>query len=207
MPACYLLALSAAALLTAPDTTTTVTAAPPRQIIKLGIHGFGPGFFALTYERQLSTQWAVLGSVGYLGYSYRSGTIFYDYDGTTVEDNYTTQERFYNANVQLRYYFRRRTPRPLAGWFAAANLHTYLRNSEEQHSRYPNLNYDISRTTAQLQLLLGRQWGLGRRLTLDSYLGVNLRRRPSASINRAQGVWIEGGLGVQVGYRFRPLPR
>ncbi|WBO85078.1 hypothetical protein [Hymenobacter yonginensis] len=205
MPAFYALALSAATLLSAPDTILATT--PPQQIIKLGIQGFGPGFYALTYERQLSTQWSVIGSVGYFGYSQRSGTIFYDYDGSIVEDNYTTRERFYNTNVQLRRYFRRHKIRPLAGWFAAANLHTYLRNSREQHSRYTNLNYNRSRTTAQVQFLLGRQSSLGRRLTLDSYLGLNLRRRQSASLNSTGGVWLEGGVGLQVGYRFQPLAR
>jgi hypothetical protein len=205
MPVCYVLALSAASLLPAPD--TIIAATPSQQLIKLGIHGFEYELVSLTYERQLSEQWSVLGSVGYYGYTYRGGTDFYDYTGLLLTDYYTRRERYYGASVQLRRYFRSRRFRPLTGWYVAANLQAMQQNSRAEYRQYSQQNYDFGRTSGQLQVLAGRQWPLGRRLTLDSYLSVSFRKRQSATLGGTQSVWIEGGLGLQVGYRFRPLPR
>ncbi len=200
----YSLLLGAGTLAAAPDSSRQPA---PNQLIKLGVHGFELELVSLTYERQLAEQWSVLGSVGYNGYTYRGGTVFFDYTGMLISDNYVRRERYYGVSAQLRHYFRRRRPRPLTGWFAAANLQAIQRNSSARYSRYTQQNYNITGTTAQLQVLLGRQWALGRRLTFDSYLGVGLRRRSSATVGYGQGVLVDGGLGLQVGYRFRPLPR
>jgi Protein of unknown function (DUF3575) len=200
----YSLLLGSSTLLITPDTTRT---APARQMLKLGVHGFETETVALTYERQLAEQWSVLGSVGYYGYTFRGNTVFFDDYGTPINTVFMQQTRYYSASAQLRHYFRSRRLRPLTGWFVAGNLQFVQQTSRGRYTSYPQQNYSFSGNSARLQLLLGRQWALGRRLTLDSYLGVSLRRRVSATVGYGQGVLVEGGLGLQVGYRFRPLPR
>jgi Protein of unknown function (DUF3575) len=205
MPAFYALALGAA-LLSSPD--TTVSTASVHQIVKLGIHGFNPGVFALSYERQLSAQWSVVGNVGYFGSSYEGSTFIYDWNSGYLDDYYKRRERYYSVGAQLRHYFGSRRPRPLTGWFAAANLQVTQQQSSAEYRQYSQYNYSSDRNSVQLQVMAGRQWALGRRLTLDSYLGISMQRRPwSNQTVGSQSVWIDGGLGLQVGYRFQPLPR
>ncbi|MBC6697908.1 DUF3575 domain-containing protein [Hymenobacter sp. BT190] len=203
MSAFYALALGAATLPPAPD--TTITTAPVPRLIKLGTHGLIPGVFTLGYERQLSAQWSVLGSVGYYGSSYESFALI-DNGGGYVQDDYMRRDRYYAVGTQLRHYFRRRHPKPLTGWFAGANLQATQHNSNTNYLKYPQNNASFHRASIQVQVLAGRQCALGRRLILDSFLGVSVWRPPSP-VGGTQSVQVQAGAGLQVGYRFQPLPR
>lgn len=204
MASLYIALLGASTLLSAADSTSKQPAA---QLVKLGLRTIRPTDLAISYERQLSPRWAVLGGFGYYGYSFRGGTTYHDYDDTIIEDKYRTHRRHYTADVQIRYYFRRQTPKPLAGWFTALALHNYLLTSREQHTFYTARDHNHSTVSSQAQLQLGRQWALGRRLTLDTYLGTNIYRRQSASTRNRNTYDLSLGWGVQMGYRFRPLAR
>lgn len=193
--------LLSAALVSPPD---TVTRQPTQHLVKVGLHAFAPADITLGYERQLSDRWAVSGSVGYYGSRSRNGSIYHDYDGSFIEDLYTTQDRFYSLDLQARRYLRPRVARPLGGWYLAANLHTFYRTSRQEHSVYVKQDYDLSSVLAQLELHVGRQWSLGRRFTLDTYAGYSFGQQRLVY----RGILGRGptvGFGAQLGYRFRPL--
>lgn len=201
----YTLLLGSCPLISPPDTA----ARPPvPQQVKLGLHVFSPADLTLSYERQLSDKrWSVTGGFGYYGQTQRSSTVFHDYDDTFIEDWYTMQNRFYSLDLQVRRYIRPRASRPLGGWYLAANLHTFLRASQERHTLYTDQNYNKSGVLTQLEVQLGRQWALGRRITLDTYAGLALGQQ--RLIRLKSSIWPRGpitGFGVQVGYRLRPLP-
>ncbi|WP_022823167.1 DUF3575 domain-containing protein [Hymenobacter norwichensis] len=201
----YTILLGSFPFISPPDTA----ARPPvHQQVKLGLHAFSPADLTLSYERQFSDgRWSVSGGVGYYGQTSRSNTIFHDYDDTFIEDWYTMQDRFYSLDLQVRRYIRPRASRPLGGWYLAANLHTFLRASQERHTLYTAQNYNASGVLSQLELNLGRQWLLGRRITLDTYAGLALGQQRLIKLHST--IWPRGyiaGFGVQVGYRLRPLP-
>lgn len=200
---CTLL-LGSCSLISPPDTA----AQPPvYQQVKLGLHVFSPADLTLSYERQLSNgRWSVSGGVGYYGRTSRSSSIFHDYDDTFIEDRSTMQDRFYSVDLQVRRYLRPRASRPLGGWYLAANLHTFLRASQDRHTLYTAQNNNASGVLSQLELQLGREWLLGRRVTLDTYGGLALGQqrliRLKSTISPRGYIT---GFGVQVGYRLRPL--
>ncbi len=193
----------------APDSAAR---SPTHQIVKLGVRGFVFDDFMLSYERQLAERWSVSGGLGYNGHSVHFIRAVYDADYTLppIIEKVVRRNRYYTAEAQLRYYFPRRKPRPVSGWFAMASLHGHLYQYRRQHSHFPEQNDKYHGTAVQLRLALGRQWNLGRRIVLDTYLGNDVTGLYTGfgqgpRLRRVRS-YFEPGVGLQLGYRFRHLP-
>jgi hypothetical protein len=113
----------------------------------------------------------------------------------------------YHADLQLRYYFRRHTPhRPLTGWYASFAVQGTYRRSEEVYiasaTSAAGSTTHYRTTRAQPQVYLGRQWALGSRVLLDTFLGTCVYRRESVNRRNANAPYLDAGGGLQLGWRL-----
>lgn len=113
----------------------------------------------------------------------------------------------YHADLQLRYYFRARVPRPaLTGWYTMFALQGTYRRTEERYVASPTVPVGTRRryqtTGLQPQLYLGRQWGIGRRIVLDTFVGACVYRRESVNQPNAKAAYLDAGGGLALGWRL-----
>ncbi|MET4104815.1 hypothetical protein [Hymenobacter sp. UYP22] len=178
-----------------------------KQALKIGLRVFEQPDVALSYERWLPARWSLSTTLGYFPQHYTSYGLWYTnaagQQQPTVEQGVN---RYYNVDVQARYYFRRRTAgRPLTGWYAALVLHgSHVRTTREYGPTPTTAAYVAysAVTRLQPQLQLGRQWGLGSRLVLDTFVGTEILRRALSRNTQARYQPLNRGAGLQLGYRF-----
>lgn len=204
-----LLALLSVSAFIAPAQTldTTITPHPVRQVLKIGVRAFDQPDAALSYERRLSARWSLSGTLGYFPQHYASYGLWYTnaagQQQPTVEQGVN---RYYNVDVQARYYFRRRTAgHPLAGWYAALVAHgSHVRTTREYGPTPATAAYVTHAATTRLQpqLQLGRQWALGSRLVLDTFVGTEIMRRATSRSTPNRYQPLNRGAGLQPGFRF-----
>jgi hypothetical protein len=183
------------------------TPQPAKQALKIGLRVFERPDVALSYERLLSARWSLSTTVGYFPQHYASYGLWYTnaagQQQPTVEQGVN---RYYNVDVQARHYFRRRTAgRPLTGWYAALVLHgSHVRTTREYGPTPTTAGYvtHSAVTRLQPQLQLGRQWGLGSRLVLDTFVGTEILRRALSRNIQARYQPLNRGAGIQLGFRF-----
>jgi|GEM_PF-4281148 len=180
-----------------PDTT-----GPPRtHALKLGLRtttyqGLLP---TVGYEWQLRPGLSLQTSLGYNGSTWHGGYDYVNADNTITSYRFTQQERRFTAAAELRYYFQRRRP-ALTGWYAGVGL-----TSTYTHLTFSPSTLDQGTSgsvTLWPNLRLGRQWALGRRLLLDTFLGLDARQYNYYSPSWRNRWQFSGAAGVQLGYRF-----
>ena len=181
---------------------------PSAQVLKAGLRLFDQPDVVVSYEQQVTPRWSLLGSLGYFPQQFT----FYgsSYNNTTSQYQPVTIQglnSFYHADAQFRYYFRRKKPHlPLVGWYAAGVLHTSCIRTRETVEATPTATAYTTHTTdtrLQPQLHIGRQWALGKRLMLDTFVGTEVFRRASTTrTGRNFYQPLNKGLGVQLGARW-----
>lgn len=180
---------------------------PAKQVLKIGLRAFDQPDIALSYERRLSARWSLSGTLGYFPQHYASYGLWYtNAAGQQQPTVIRGVNRYYNVDVQARYYFRRRTVgQPLTGWYAALVTHgSHIRTRQEHESTPTTAAYvtHAASTRIQPQLQLGRQWALGSRLVLDTFVGTEILRRATSRNTRNQYQPLNRGAGLQLGMRF-----
>ncbi|TGD80337.1 hypothetical protein [Hymenobacter wooponensis] len=188
-----------------PDSTH---ARPAAQVVKAGVRIFNQPDLISTYERQLTPRLSLLGGVGYFRQRYSIyGVWFSPAAGQSQPEEIQGVSHSYHADLQLRYYFRQHRPqRPLTGWYASFALQgTYRRSEEVYVASATALQGTTTRyrtTHAQPQVYLGRQWALGQRVVLDTFLGTCIYRRESVNRRNANAPYLDAGGGLQIGWRL-----
>ncbi|SHJ22638.1 Outer membrane protein beta-barrel domain-containing protein [Hymenobacter daecheongensis DSM 21074] len=204
-PLCSLALLATlplAARATAPaQPDTTAAPAPRTHALKLGLRTTaGQGLLPTAgYEWQLRPRLSLQTSLGYTGSTWHGGYSYVNDDYTISNYSYTLRARHLTAAAELRYYFQRTKP-ALLGWYAGVGLGTSYNQFTYAASNHPTTTTS-STLTIRPQLRLGRQWSLGQRLLLDTYLGLDMNQQYFSRSwrNRWQAT---GVAGFQLGYRF-----
>ncbi|MCC3159065.1 DUF3575 domain-containing protein [Hymenobacter sp. 15J16-1T3B] len=171
--------------------------------VKLGLHatsgkvGLLP---TLAYEAQLTSRFTLEASAGYKAYAGVSG---YDYVARpdsvySYRSNY--RQRQVVATVHGRYYFSSQHPAQI-GWYAGLGLQGHYYDSHTTVTAGGSGEVRTRRFTLSPQLRLGRQWALGQRLSLDTYLGLqqDVLYRTTALLSPG---FLRASAGLQLGYRF-----
>lgn len=180
---------------------------PVRQILKIGLRAFDQPDIALSYERRLAARWGLSSTLGYFPQHYASSGLWYtNAAGQQQPTVVRGVNRYYNVDVQARYYFRRRVANtPLTGWYAALVAHgSHIRTRQKQESTPTTAAYvtHAATTRIQPQLQLGRQWALGSRLVLDTFVGTEILRRATSRSTQNRYQPLNRGAGLQLGMRF-----
>jgi hypothetical protein len=169
-----------------PDTSRT---RPSAHLVKLGVRTFNQPDIVLSYERQLAPRVSLSGGLGYFRQRSKSYRPLYSSAASQIQlQEIEGLSNYYNADVQLRYYLRRRRPhRPLSGWYAAFAVHgNYLRTFNEYASTSLNAAYTTrsSSFNVQPQVYVGRQWSLGERVDM---MRAAVENRGSAALTDCAG--------------------
>ncbi|GAB3832841.1 autotransporter outer membrane beta-barrel domain-containing protein [Hymenobacter jeollabukensis] len=162
-----------------------------------GLSGIRP---TLAYEWQVAPQFALEVSGSYSGSSSSSG---YDYvfsPDSIYSYRSTIRQRQLAAGVHGRYNFSSRQP-ALIGWYADLGLqgnYYFLRHTVTagEGPTYSRQRFDLTP-----QVRIGRQWALGQRLSLDTYLGLE-RSRSIYTLSFASPQFLHATAGLQLSYRF-----
>ncbi|GAB2784434.1 hypothetical protein HNQ93_002437 [Hymenobacter luteus] len=180
----------------------------PAQVVKAGVRVFNQPDATGTYERQLTPQLSLLGGLGYFRQRYSLyGLWFSPAAGPRQPEELRGISHSYHADLQLRYYFRPRVARPaLTGWYAAFALQGTYRRTTEVYVASATIPSGSSRrygsTQVQPQVYLGRQWGLGPRIVLDTFVGTCVYRRESVNRRNPKALYLDAGGGLQIGWRL-----
>lgn len=180
---------------------------PVKQVLKIGLRAFDQPDIALSYERRLPARWSLSGTLGYFPQPYSSYGLWYtNAAGQQQPTVVLGVNRYYNVDMQARYYFRRRTSTtPLTGWYAALVAHGSHIRTRQEHAPTPTTAAYVTHsaiTRMQPQLQLGRQWALGSRLVLDTFVGTEILRRATSRNTRNRYQPLNRGAGLQLGMRF-----
>ncbi|GAA3940987.1 hypothetical protein [Hymenobacter algoricola] len=191
-------ALPAAAQPIQPD--TTMTRRP--HSLKLGGQTSSSGLLpTLSYESQLRPRLSVQASAGYSARATRHAYNVRLTSTGVTSDSYTQQQNRLTAGAQLRYYFQGQKP-ALLGWYAGAGLAGVY-----SHARVrPDSAAAIVRSQVQLQpqLRAGRQWAVGPRFLLDTFLGFDLVQYADYAFvaQPRRHLDLNPVFGLQAGYRW-----
>lgn len=195
-------------LLQAQNQPTSEPASRTAQVVKAGVRVFNQPDGIAAYERQLTPQLSLLGGLGYFrqGYSIY-GVWFSPSAGQSQPEELRGISHSYHADVLLRYYLRPRVPRPaLTGWYAAFALQGTYRRTTEVYVASATIPSGLSRrystTQVQPQVYLGRQWGLGPHVVLDTFVGTCVYRRESVNRRNPAATYLDAGGGLQIGWRL-----
>ena len=191
---------------TTPATQPDTTAAPARtgraHAIKLGLQssnytGQRP---TLGYEWALGRHLSLETGGSYNGSTWRGGYSYVNDDNSVTDYSYYQRTRQVMGQLQARYYFQRRTP-ALIGWYAGLGLNTTYSYSFSTSTTQP-AGFTTHRLAVQPQLRLGRQWALGQRFLLDTFLGLDMNKLPGR-LPSGRRPWVATpAAGFQLGYRF-----
>ncbi|WP_345114589.1 DUF3575 domain-containing protein [Hymenobacter algoricola] len=185
---------------TQPDTTT---ARPGRHhSLKLGLHSsnYAGTLPTLGYEWTLGRHLSLQTSASYYGSTWRNSYSLVNDDNTVTSFSSSHRERRVTGQVQARYYFQRHTP-ALVGWYAGLGLSTTYTYAFLSSDTQP-AGTTTQSLMLQPQLRLGRQWALGQRFLLDTYVGLDMNKTPG-QLSSGRRPWIATpAAGFQLGYRF-----
>lgn len=188
---------NAAAYCSPPD--STVVARNRLLTINLPQSSGGSLFPTIGYEWGVHPRLGVRTLLGYEYNQHRSGSTYYDPDGSTQTFSYRHRYSGLLAKASLNYYFQTRKP-ALVGWFAGAGLvaRAYRsRTDEDGPIPFSNTNNGFR---VRPIVMAGRHWALGRRWLLDTHLGAEFSTWYRYRNKRRLHVQETVGLGV--GYRF-----
>ncbi|MCC3153263.1 DUF3575 domain-containing protein [Hymenobacter sp. BT770] len=174
-----------------------------------------PAEYTLGFETALSTRFRLHTGVGYNQQTIRSHDqyIVYHPDSTPLEeasynDHSRTRRRHVSLTTQVRYVLERGKAPGVGLYVGGGVVGTYeTRSMTHTDVKLGNENFQAWR--AQAALHIGRQWALGSRLALDTFIGgeaivLGLRDRgQSRSVGHLPfDTLLTPTAGAAVGYRF-----
>ena len=174
-----------------------------------------PAEYTLGFETALSTRFRLNMGVGYNQQTIRNHwqTIVYHPDTTPLEDAYindysTTRRRHVSLTTQVRYMLQPGKAPGVGLYVGGGFIGTYETRSIT-HTDVKLGNEYVRAWRTQAALRVGRQWALGARLALDTFVGgdaivLGLRDRgQSGSVGHLPfDTLLTPAAGVAVGYRF-----
>ena len=199
----------------------TSSPAPRRpRLLTVGFRGGNcgvsqPAEYTLGFETALSTRFRLHAGVGYNQQTIRnhSETIVYHPNTTPLEDAYyndnsTTRRRHVSLTTQVRYVLERGKAPGMGLYVGGGVIGTYeTRSMTHTDAKLGNEYFQAWRTQAALRV--GRQWALGSRIALDTYVGGDAilwaqhGQVPSKSVGRLPfATLLTPTAGAAVGYRF-----
>lgn len=190
---------SSAAFAQVPSTTATDSPARTHQL-KLGLRStYYDGLLpSAAYEWQVAPQLSIEAGGSFLMGSSKSGWDYVDWSGNISRNRYTRSHLSAAVFGQARYYLQA-SKAPLTGWYLGLGLQANYSYHRTTYTEGGTGSTQYARFLVQPQLRIGRQWALGQRLSLDTYLGLDY-----VPNNNGNGIGgrLRPATGVQLGYRF-----
>jgi hypothetical protein len=189
----------------APQSSLSEQPTPGRtHQIKLGLRdaGYAGWVPTVAYEWQVAPRVSVEVGANFNLRSYRSSYDYVDYSGDIIRTNVHHRNIGIMAFGQARYYLQPNKA-PLTGWYVGAGLQGSYDVARTTQSGGNTSSSTYSRLSVQPQLRIGRQWALGKRFSLDTFVGLDYRLPSNTStVNNGFLGNLKPAAGFQLGYRF-----